>query len=61
MSHSASNGGFFRVTDSTKTVLIAEEKFVIEKDENGNEREVGVDKHNFNKTTSINNKVTNNR
>jgi hypothetical protein len=27
---------------STKTVLIAEEKFVIEKDENGNEREVST-------------------
>lgn len=44
------------MTETSKTVLIAEEKFVIEKDENGNEKQVSstVQKHHFNKSGSSN-------
>lgn len=44
------SNGFVRVTESSKTVLISEEKFVIEKDENNNEKLIQTEKHNFKAT-----------
>eukprot|EP00347_Sterkiella_histriomuscorum_P004962 403358420 len=44
------SNGFVRVTESSKTVLISEEKFVIEKDENNNEKVIQTEKHNFKAT-----------
>lgn len=47
------------MTESSKSILIAEEKFIIEKDENNNEKVIVQEKHNFKGKSGVAGAVTN--